>query len=103
VGKRPLGRPRPRWEENVNMGLKELRWEGLDWIDLDQDMDGWRALVKSEMNLRVTQNARNFLPTLAPVSLSGRPPFSRVGYGAPSNTFIEIIHICHALGHLKYL
>jgi len=54
VGKRPLGRPRPSWEENVNMELQELRWEGLDWIDLDQDMDGWRALVQSETNLRVT-------------------------------------------------
>jgi hypothetical protein len=52
-GKRPLGRPRRRWEENVNMELQELGWEGLDWTYLDQDMDMWLALVKSEMNLRV--------------------------------------------------
>jgi len=52
-GKRPLARPRRRWEENVNMELQEMGWEGLDWIDLDQDMDRWRALVKAEMNLQV--------------------------------------------------
>ena len=53
-GKRPFARLRPRREENVNMELQKLGWEGLYWIDQDQDMDRWRALVKSEMILRAT-------------------------------------------------
>jgi hypothetical protein len=45
-GKRPLGRPRHRWVDNIKM---DLRWDGIDWIDLDQ----WRALVNAVTNLRV--------------------------------------------------
>jgi hypothetical protein len=52
-GKRPLGRPRSRWEDNINMELREIGWGGMDWIDLDQDRDWWRALVNTVMNLRV--------------------------------------------------
>jgi hypothetical protein len=48
-GKRPLGRPRRRWEDNIRMDLREIGWGGMDWIDLAQDRDQWRALV----NLRV--------------------------------------------------
>jgi hypothetical protein len=53
--KRPLGRPRRRWEDNTNikMDLRELGWGGMDWIDLTQDRDQWRALVNTVMNLRV--------------------------------------------------
>ena len=50
-GKRPLGRPRRRWEGNIKMDLQKLRCEGMDWIDLAQDRDMWRALVKAVMNL----------------------------------------------------
>jgi hypothetical protein len=49
-GKRPLRRPRRRWVDNIKM---DLRWDGGDWIDLAQDRDRWRALVKAVMNLRV--------------------------------------------------
>jgi hypothetical protein len=52
-GKRPLGRPRRRWEDNIRMGLREIGWDGMDWIDLAQDRDQWRALVNTVMNLRV--------------------------------------------------
>jgi hypothetical protein len=52
-GKRPLGRPRRRWEDNVKNDLQEVGCEGLDWIGLAQDRDKWRALVNSVMNLRV--------------------------------------------------
>jgi hypothetical protein len=49
-GKRPLGRPRRRWDDNIRMDLREIRWGGMDWIDLVQDRDQWRALVNTVMN-----------------------------------------------------
>jgi hypothetical protein len=52
-GKRPLGRPRRRWEENIRMNLGEIGWEGVDWMHLAQDRDQWRAVVNTVMNLRV--------------------------------------------------
>ena len=51
-GKRPLGRPRSRWEDSIKMGLQEVGCEGVDWIELAQDTDKWRALVNAVMNLR---------------------------------------------------
>jgi hypothetical protein len=53
VEKRPLGRPRRRWVDNVKMNLRDIGWDGTDWIDLAQDRDQWRALVNAVMNLRV--------------------------------------------------
>jgi hypothetical protein len=52
-GKRPLGRPTCRGEENIRMDLKELAWGGMGWIDLAQDRDQWRPLVDTVMNLWV--------------------------------------------------
>jgi hypothetical protein len=52
-GKRPLGRPRLRWEDNIKMKLQEVGFGGLDWIDLVQNRNRWRALVNAVMNLRV--------------------------------------------------
>jgi hypothetical protein len=52
-GKRPLGRPRCRWVDNIKMDLREIEWCGTDWIDLPQDRDQWRALVNTIMNLQV--------------------------------------------------
>jgi hypothetical protein len=51
-GKR-LGRPRRRWVGNIKMDLREIGWDGIDWIDLTQDRDQWRAFVSAVMNLRV--------------------------------------------------
>jgi hypothetical protein len=53
VGRRPLGRPRRRWEDNIKMDVQEVGWGGMDWIDMAQDRDRWRALVSAVMNLRV--------------------------------------------------
>jgi hypothetical protein len=51
--KRPLGRPRHRWEDGIRMYLREIGLGGVDWIQLAQDRDGWRAVVSAVMNLRV--------------------------------------------------
>jgi hypothetical protein len=51
-GKRPLGRPRRRWVDNIKIALREIGWDGMDWIDLVQDRNQWRAL-NTAMNLRV--------------------------------------------------
>jgi hypothetical protein len=52
-GKRPLGRPRRRWVDNVKMDLSEIGWDGVDWIGLAQDRNKCRAPVNAVMNLRV--------------------------------------------------
>ena len=52
-GKGPLGRPRRRWEDNIKMDLQGVRGGGMDWIELAQDRDRWRALVNAVMNVRV--------------------------------------------------
>jgi hypothetical protein len=53
-GRSPLGRPRRMWVNNIKMDLREIGWDGIDWIDLAQDRDQWRALVKTVMNLWVS-------------------------------------------------
>ena len=52
-GRRPLGIPRRRWEDNIKMDLQELGCGGMDWIELARDRDRWRALVNAVMNLRL--------------------------------------------------
>ena len=52
-GKRPPGRPRPRWEGNIKMDLQEVGCGAVDWIELAQDRDRWRAFVTAVMNLWV--------------------------------------------------
>jgi hypothetical protein len=52
-GMRPLGRPRRRWVDNIKMDLREIRWDTVDWIDMAQDKDQWKALVNTVLNLRV--------------------------------------------------
>jgi hypothetical protein len=52
-GKRPLGRPRRRWVDNIRFDVEEVGWGDVDWICLAKDRNRWRALVKSVLNLRV--------------------------------------------------
>ena len=52
-GKRPLGIPKCKWEDNIKMDLQEVGYGGMNWFDLFQDRDSWRALVNVVMNLRV--------------------------------------------------
>jgi hypothetical protein len=51
-GKRPLGRPIRRWLDSIKMDLRKIGWGGMEWIDLAEDRDQWRALVNTVMNLR---------------------------------------------------
>jgi hypothetical protein len=52
-GKRPPGIFRRRWEDNIKMDLRDIGWDGMDWIDVVWDMDQWRALANTVVNLRV--------------------------------------------------
>jgi hypothetical protein len=58
-GKRPLRRPRRKWDDNIKIELRVTRLDGVDWIDLTQDRDRWRALVNTVMNLRIPENVES--------------------------------------------
>ena len=60
-GKIPVVRHRRRWENNIKMNLQEVGCGDMDWIELAQDRNRWRALVNAVMNLGIRQNAENFL------------------------------------------
>jgi hypothetical protein len=59
-GKRPLGRPKRRWVDNIRMDLGEVVWSDVDWIGLAKDRNRWRALVNSVLNLRVHEMLGNY-------------------------------------------
>jgi exonuclease III len=61
TGRRPLERLRHRWEDNIKMDVRGVGCGDMNWMDLAQDMNRWRALVNAVMNLHVPQNAGNFL------------------------------------------
>jgi hypothetical protein len=69
--RRPLGRPRRRWVDNIKMDLREIGWDGVDWIDRAQDRDQWRALVNTELDFQVPYNAGKFLSD-CPINGSSR-------------------------------
>jgi hypothetical protein len=63
-GKRPLGRPRRRWEDNIKLDLREIWIDGVNWIQLAQDRVHWRAFVNTVMNLQVPQRKQDFFDKL---------------------------------------
>ena len=71
-GKRPLGRPRRRWEDNIKMGLQEVGWSCGVWMELAQDRDRWRALLGTVRNLRVPKMRGISCLAAEPVSFSRR-------------------------------
>jgi len=71
-GKRPVGRPRRRWEDNIKMDLQEVGGGCEDWMELAQDRDSWRALVSTVMNLRVPKMRGICRLAAEPVSFSRR-------------------------------
>ena len=108
-GRRPLGRPRHIWVDNISLDLQEVGCGYMEWIGLAQDRDRWRTLVSAVINLRVPRNAGNFLTSCKPVSFSRRtlhhgvskythiyiyslrvslPPIKKISrYTCPSDTF----------------
>jgi hypothetical protein len=79
-GERLLGRPRRRWEDNIKVDLREIGWGGMDWIDLAQDREQWRALVNTIMNVRVPKNVGKFLSSCATGGFSRRAQLHGVSY-----------------------
>jgi hypothetical protein len=76
-GRRPLGRPRCRWVDLVKIDLRVIGWDVVDWIDLAQDRDQWRALVNTVMNLRVPYNPGKFLSGCTIGGFSRRAQFRK--------------------------
>jgi hypothetical protein len=91
-GRRPLGRPRRRWEDNIKMDLQVVGWGGMDWINLAQDRERWRALVNAVMNLRVPYNAGNFLSSSGRFSFSGRTLLHGVQYRSGKVDYFYAVH-----------
>jgi hypothetical protein len=77
-GKRPLGRPRHRWMDNIRMDLGEVGWGDVDWIGVAKDRNRWRALVNSVLNLRVPLNVGKLSNGLTSSGLSSSAQLHRV-------------------------
>jgi hypothetical protein len=77
-GKRQLGEPRHRWENNIKVDLREIGWGGMDWSDLAQNNGPWRVLVSIEMNLRISYNIGKFLSSCTTGGFSRRAELHEV-------------------------
>jgi hypothetical protein len=105
-GKRPLGRPRRRWVDNIMMDLREVGWGDVDWIGLDQDRNRCRALVNSVLNLGVPLHAGKLSSGLASGGLSSTAQlhrvsgFSLIWRGLQCNEFVYVLS--HEVRQLQY-
>ena len=90
-GKRPLGRPRHRWEDNIKMDLQEVGGGCGDWLELAQDRDKWRALVSTVMNLRVPKMRGISWLAAEPVSFSRRTLLHGVSKLEVSATYRSLV------------
>lgn len=59
-GKRPLGKPWRIWKDNINMDLREAKWDGVNWITLGEDRHQWRVFVKTVLNIRIPHSLGDF-------------------------------------------
>jgi hypothetical protein len=82
-GKKPLGRPRRRWVDNIRMDLGEIGWVGMDWIGLAQDRDKLRALVNAVMNLHFPYNAGKLSSCYTTGGLSSSAQFHLIPFKTP--------------------
>ena len=69
-GRRPLGRSWHRCDIDINMDLQAMRWGAMDWMDLNQDRNGWQSVVKVVMNLLVPNSVGNFVPNWGTLSFA---------------------------------
>jgi hypothetical protein len=91
--KRPLGRQRRRWVDNIRMDLAEVGWSDVDWIGLAQDRNRWRALVNSVLNLRVPWNAGKLSSDLTSSGLSSSAQLHRVNLFIRFDVLIIMKHV----------
>jgi hypothetical protein len=77
-GKRPLGSPRRTWLDHIKLDLREIGWDDMDWIDLAQDWDHWRALLNTIINLRVPKSIAIFLNSCTTGGFSRRAQLHEV-------------------------
>jgi hypothetical protein len=99
-GKRPLGRPRRRFEDNIKMDLGEIGWGGVDWINLVQDRDWWNALVNKVMNLRWHKMLGNsWLAERLAASQDGLSSTEMVGWSCPITLLADKTDICTEIFH----
>jgi hypothetical protein len=89
-GRRPVGRPRRRWLDNIRMDLVGVGWSDVDWIGLAQDRDRWGALVNSALNLRVPQNTGKLWSVQTTGDLSSSAQLHGVSY-------LDNRHSCYLL------
>ena len=100
-GRRPLGRPRRRWVDNIRTDLQGVVCGSMDWIGLTQDRDSWRTFVSAVMNLGVPWNAGNFLTSCKPVSFSrwtlhhGRSKWSKMYIGLYYIKYLLFLSDCN--------
>jgi hypothetical protein len=103
-GKRPLGRPRRRWVNNIKMDIRETGLDGMGWIGLAQDRGQWRALVNMGMNLQVLKNVRKFLSSYTIGGFSGRAQLHESVSDGHSNCSRRTHRtvMCHHVWHLEF-